>query len=78
MIHDMAERYHIDLSKSYMVGDSTVDIQTGINAGLKTILVRTGQAGKDGKYKAEPDCVADDLEEAADYILSAEDLISNS
>lgn len=78
MIHGMAERYHIDLSKSYMVGDSTVDIQTGINAGLKTILVRTGQAGKDGKYKAEPDCVADDLEEAADYILRAEKLISIS
>lgn len=75
MIRDMAERYHIDLSESYIVGDSTVDIQTGINAGLKTILVRTGQAGKDGKYKAEPDCVADDLEEAVDYILSAEDLI---
>ncbi len=78
MIHDMAERYHIDLSESYMVGDSTVDIQTGINAGLETILVRTGQAGKDGKYKAEPDCVADDLEEAADYIFSAEKLISIS
>ncbi len=74
MIQDMAKRYHIDLSESYMVGDSTVDIQTGINAGLKTILVRTGQAGKDGKYKAEPDCVVDGLEEAVDYILSAEDL----
>lgn len=75
MISDMAERYHINLSESYMVGDSTVDIQTGINAGLKTILVRTGQAGKDGKYKAEPDYIADSLIKAIDYILSVEGLI---
>ncbi len=69
MIQDMADKYHIDLSESYMVGDSTVDIQTGINAGLKTILVRTGQAGKDGKYKTWPDIIADDLDKAVEYIL---------
>ncbi len=69
MIQDMADKYHIDLSESYMVGDSTVDIQTGINAGLKTILVRTGQSGKDEKYKTRPDIIADDLEKAVEYIL---------
>lgn len=69
MIQDMADKYHIDLSESYMVGDSTVDIQMGVNARLKTVLVRTGQAGKDGKYKAKPDIIADDLEKAVEYIL---------
>lgn len=47
MIDKMVEKYNIDLSSSFFVGDSTVDIQTGVNAGLKTILVKTGQAGRD-------------------------------
>lgn len=69
MIEAVAERFHIDLGQSWMVGDSTVDIQTGKNAGMKTVLVLTGMAGTDGKYPVEADYVAKDLEEAADRIL---------
>ena len=69
MIESMAEKFNIDLSASYMIGDSTVDIQTGINAGLKTVLVKTGQAGKDGKYEAKADRDAEDLLEAVTMIL---------
>ena len=69
MIDDMAEKYHIDLSESYMVGDTTVDIETGRRAGLHTILVLTGQAGEDRKYGAVPEMTADDLEDAADRII---------
>lgn len=36
------EKYNIDLIKLYFVGDTTMDIQTGINAGMKTILIKTG------------------------------------
>lgn len=61
MIDRMVERYNIDLQNSYMVGDSTIDVMTGINAGLKTILVRTGQAGLDGKYSVCADEEVDDL-----------------
>src|SRR3972149_6766336 len=32
------------------IGDSTVDIETGRRAGMRTMLIRTGYAGKDGKY----------------------------
>jgi len=34
-----AEELSIDLSKSYFVGDKASDIECGINAGIKTILV---------------------------------------
>ena len=52
-----------------MIGDTTVDIQTGINAGTKTALVLTGEAGNDRKHDVIPDIVCQDLEQAVDKIL---------
>ena len=46
-----------------------MDIKTGKNAGLKTVLVLTGDAGKDGKYPVEPDEVCADLLGAVKRIL---------
>jgi len=68
MLEDCAERFNIDLKASWMVGDSTVDIQTGINAGCKTALVLTGEAGKDGKYAVQADLTAENLLEAVQLI----------
>lgn len=39
MIIDLAHKYDIDLSDSYMVGDRKPDIQAGEYAGVKTVLV---------------------------------------
>lgn len=64
MIERCVELYNIDLSKSWFIGDTTIDIQTGKNAGTKTVLVLTGDAGKDGKYDVKPDLIANDLLEA--------------
>ena len=69
MLEECAERYNIDLEKSWMVGDTTMDIQTGKNAGTRTALVLTGDAGKDGKYNAKPDLVCKDLGQAVKMIL---------
>lgn len=60
---------HIDAEKSFMIGDRTVDIQTGINAGMRTILLRQGYAGSDGMYDCTPDYTFSDLYEAADFIV---------
>lgn len=70
MIDKMLEKYNIDSGKSYIVGDSSVDIQTGRNAGLKTILVATGQAGNDGKYCVQADAQVKDLLDAVKVILT--------
>ena len=70
MLLQAAEKYNIDLASSWYIGDTTMDIQTGKNAGMKTILVQTGEAGKDGKYNAEPDFIAGNLMEAAMHILN--------
>lgn len=68
MLEDCAERYHIDLCSSWVVGDTSIDIRTGKNAGAKTVLVQTGCAGTDGKYDDTPDYVCRDLLEAARMI----------
>ena len=43
MLHDVAMRYQISLSKVAMVGDSLRDVQAAMAAGAKPILVRTGK-----------------------------------
>ena len=69
MIKKAVEKYNIDLSNSIMIGDSTLDIKLAQNAGMKSILVKTGQAGLDGKYDVIPSFVSDNLLEAIQKIL---------
>lgn len=69
MIRDAAIKHNIDLSKSYIIGDTTIDIMTGINAGLSTILVKTGLAGEDKSFDVKANYVAEDLLDAIKYIL---------
>jgi len=64
------EAYNIDRRASYFVGDTTTDIQTGRNAGLRTVLLATGKAGSDGKYDAHADLGAADLHDAVLMILA--------
>lgn len=41
MIFQAVADFNIDLSKSYLIGNAISDIECGMNAGIKTILVRT-------------------------------------
>lgn len=65
LLLDAAKEFDIDLKSSYMIGDRPTDVQTGLNAGTKTILVMTGHknaAHDNANY------VATDLLEAVRYI----------
>ena len=42
LLLDAAKEFGIDLSKSWMIGDRSSDVMTGVNAGVKSILVKTG------------------------------------
>jgi histidinol-phosphate phosphatase family protein len=70
MIQRAVRDLNVDLRQSWLVGDTTTDLQTAKNAGLKAILVRSGYAGKDNKYPARPDCVCDTLGEAVAKIAA--------
>lgn len=68
-----AREHGIDLGRSYFVGDKCSDVELGINAGGKSVLVLTG-FGKEERRLLEgrgirPDRIFDGLPEAADWII---------
>ena len=71
MLLAAARDLNADLARSWMVGDSTSDIAAARAAGVRAILLRTGEGGRDGKCDATPDAIVDDLPAAVDLILSA-------
>jgi mannose-1-phosphate guanylyltransferase/phosphomannomutase len=71
MLLEAAARYNIDLRRSWMIGDRTIDVEAGRRAGTRTIGVRTGYGTRDGKIEVEPDFMCDDLSAAVRLILGA-------
>ena len=69
-LHDAAAEYGLDLRHCFMIGDRPSDIQCGINAGTKTVLVLTG-VGQETLSKGEVPAsfVARDIADAAEWIL---------
>lgn len=73
LLKQAASDFNIDLSKSIMIGDSTLDIKMAENAGMESILVLTGQKGQDGKYNVTPTYIANNLSDAVEkYIVNQE------
>ncbi len=69
LIDQACAELKISRADSWMVGDSSSDIETGRRAGIRTILLRTGHCGRDFKFAVRPDYVFPDLEEAVHWIL---------
>ncbi|HUX92221.1 MAG TPA: HAD family hydrolase [Ignavibacteriaceae bacterium] len=72
LVFKAANDFNIDLSKSYFVGDTVSDIQCGLNAGLKTILVKTGFGTESfsilKKQNIFPTFVADNIKDISTFI----------
>jgi mannose-1-phosphate guanylyltransferase/phosphomannomutase len=69
MIMQAQKDLNIDLSRSFLIGDSTTDIKTADNAGITSVLVKTGYGGTDQRFEVTPAHVADDLLDAVKWIL---------
>ncbi len=67
MIMKATKRFNIDLRKSWMIGDSSRDIEAGKAAGVRTIALRTGHGAV--HLNARPDFHFDHLKDAVDFIL---------
>ena len=70
MLKKAAEDMNIDLGQSWFVGDTYQDVQTGKNAGVKTVLLISGDESKTNKYGCTPDYIAKNLNEAVEIILN--------
>jgi D-glycero-D-manno-heptose 1,7-bisphosphate phosphatase len=66
MVFEAAREHNVDLTRSFFVGDKAIDVECGQNAGLRTVLVKTGY-GESGR--CAPTWTADNLVEAAKIIL---------
>ncbi len=64
--------YQIELSRSYFVGDAVSDIECGMNAGVKTLLVKTGYGEESinilQKRNKFPTFVGLNMKEVCNYI----------
>lgn len=74
MLRQAAERFGIDLTRSFMIGDRPTDVAAGVAAGCRTVLVKTGRhldppiVGGAATVGIVPDCACADLVEAATWI----------
>lgn len=68
LLQKAGKEFHISLENAFLIGDSTIDIKTAMNAGIRPILVKTGYGGKDGKFDVKAEYIAENLLDAAQYI----------
>jgi D-glycero-D-manno-heptose 1,7-bisphosphate phosphatase len=74
MLDSAATEHHLDLKRSFVVGDKYADIELARNAGAQGILVRTGYGAGEiachsKNWAIQPVRIADDLLAAAQWIL---------
>jgi D-glycero-D-manno-heptose 1,7-bisphosphate phosphatase len=70
MLQDAAKLHDIDLDKSVMIGDKLADIEAGVSAGCRTILVRTGYGAGEEQFVGDQTTVCDDLLSAVKLLLN--------
>ena len=68
MIDQACRDFDIDLPRSWFVGDRASDIQTGINAGLRTALLESGYGTARLEFDVKPDFIFADLREFAVFL----------
>jgi D-glycero-D-manno-heptose 1,7-bisphosphate phosphatase len=65
LLLDAAKDHDLDLANSWMIGDRPSDIMTGVNAGVRSILVKSGVPSVESDAAI---CTVPSLLEAVQYI----------
>lgn len=78
LLEEAFERFKVDLKSSFLVGDHHSDVEAGATVGCETVLVRTGRGEESLRardaWRREPTFIADDLVDAAIWILGRQAL----
>ena len=75
LLLDAQKKHKLDLTQCVVVGDRWTDIQSGLNVGAKTILVRSGRGRESEisedakKYIKLTDCICDNLQEVLKTVI---------
>ncbi len=72
MLLNAAKEFNLDLSGSFIIGDSTVDIAAGKAAGVRSLGVQTGWGLNDGKIAITPERMFQNVYEAVKWIVQGE------
>ena len=70
MLHAAADELCLDLGASYVVGDKISDIEAGLNAGCRPLLVRTGYGAEEERFLPAGVVACDNLLTAARLIIT--------
>jgi histidinol-phosphate phosphatase family protein len=70
LIDKACRELNIDRSNSWIIGDTSVDIEAGRRSGIRSILLRTGYAGLDARFAVRPDYICPDLPDAVDWVIA--------
>ncbi|MCQ2411008.1 MAG: HAD family hydrolase [Elusimicrobiaceae bacterium] len=70
----LIKKYHLDVSRSFMIGDKKSDVEFGHALGCKSILVTTANGARHRRKYPDmhPDYVATNLSRAVQFILQKE------
>jgi D-glycero-D-manno-heptose 1,7-bisphosphate phosphatase len=71
LIEQAIRKKDVSLGNTYIIGDSSRDIEAGKRMGMKTIFVLSGKKSlADSKnWPIQPDCIKKDLLEAVEWLL---------
>lgn len=73
MILDAKKEFNIDLDSSYIIGDYATDVLSGVNAGIKTVLLKTEKYAESisilQNQNIFPSFVAENINDACNFIL---------
>ncbi|HZN03773.1 MAG TPA: HAD family hydrolase [Candidatus Polarisedimenticolia bacterium] len=77
MLTRAAREHHIDLGRSWMVGDGFPDIEAGTAAGTRVVQVLTGYGRglvehHQDEFRSRPEHTAEDLLDAVHYIVACD------
>lgn len=71
MIEAACSDFDVDMANSWMIGDKSLDVETGFNAGIKSAMVMTGYGREHlARLEKTPSVVAENLLEAVNKIIS--------
>jgi hypothetical protein len=68
MLLAAAQEMDLDLTRSWMIGDSDRDVEAGRSAGCKTILISSAHSDPGRRHESRPDFVAVNLREAVNIV----------